>query len=367
MKNKRIAILLIGLGILVVVAIVWLIFGFGNDTQQEKKKVKAGFIMSGSMEEVGWNGKHYAGMKVACDEQGIELLVKENVAEFSGQCEKAIHELAKAGAEVIVLSSYGYSEEMQEVVKKYPQIVFYANSFEFQAENVSSYFVRMYQARYLAGVIAGLRTETNEIGYVAAMENSEVNRGINAFTLGVRKVNPQAEVLVTWTNSWDDEEKEKAAVKKLAKENVDVITYHQNQANVVRAADELGIYSIGYHEAVTDCSAKYLTSIVCDWEKVYKELMKKFMQGRGNLEKRYWIGLEEDVIALTEYSELVPQNAVQQVEAMKAEILTGDGIFSGEIYDNEGKLRCGKSEIIGDDILLKQMNWFVEGVRIYEK
>ena len=348
----------------IVLLIVALIIFFGREKTQG---VKIGFVMTGSVEEHGWNGMHYDGVKAACNKLGTTLLVRENVKEFSRECIVAIRELAEQGAGMIILSSYGYSEEVKDFVKEYPEIDFYVNSSEYHDANMTSYFVRMYQARYLAGIVAGMKTETDSIGYVAAMENNEVNRGINAFTLGVKSVNPDAEVVVSWTGAWDNKEMERQVASELIEDGADVLTYHQNQANVVEVAEEEGIYSIGYHIPLENCSDKNLTTVACNWSIVYEEIIREFLVGKGNLKDNYWIGLESEAVSLTGYSESVTEEIKNEVEKAKQKILSGWDVFSGEIYDVDGKLRCGEKETISDTILLEQFDWFVEGVRLYEK
>ena len=365
MRSKRKGIILLGIGILIILVIIGSIVLYGRTN---KATEKIGFILSGSIEEKGWNSRHYLGMKSCCEKLEVELLVKENVKEFTGECSTAIRELVQEGASMIILSSYNYSEEAYEVVKEYPEIVFYTNSSEYHDKNMTSYFVRMYQARYLSGIIAGMKTESNRIGYVAAMENNEVNRGINAFTMGVKRVNPNAVVKVVWTGSWDNKEKETEAVNTLIDHaGVDVITYHQNQDNVVKEADERGVYSIGYHVPVNGMSSKYLTSVVCNWEMLYEELVKQFLQGNGNAYVNFGIGLDKGVVGLSAYSEEVTVEIYDEVEKARNEILTGKEIFCGEIYDNTGKKRCDVNESIRDEILLEKFDWFVEGVEIYEE
>ena len=365
MQNKGIRIVLVVLAVVVFFVIMWSIFFFGKSKEDS---VKIGFILSGSCEEQGWNGMHYQGYKVSSEKLGTEMLVKENVKEFSGDCEAAINDLVEQGASMIILSSYGYSEEVYDLVQEYPQIVFYGNSSEYHARNLTSYFARIYQARYLAGIVAGMTTETNHIGYVAAMENNEVNRGINAFALGVRRVNPEATVHVIWTNSWDDEAKERAATRTLIQQmGADVITYHQNQDFVAREADQNDVYSIGYHVVSENMSSKYLTSVVCNWQILYEEIIKQYLQGNANSVENYWIGLEKEAVELSDFSNEVSDEVFAELEKAKAEILQGRDVFSGKIYDNAGVLRCDEGEIIRDEILLEQFDWFVEGVEIYEK
>jgi basic membrane protein A len=360
MVRKK-AIFIIFLGVLL------LVIGIAFAGYKERTVTKIGLILTGEKADYGWNGVHYDGVAYACERFGAQLLVKENVLEGTGRCIEAVQELASEGASMIILSSYAYPEEVKDVVGTYPDIAFYGISAENYAENMTSYFGRMYQARYLAGIIAGLQTKSNQIGYVAAMPNIEVNRGINAFTLGVKKVNSDAKVYVKWTNSWDNEEAErKAADELIAQKGADVLTYHQNQHYTARTADEAGICSIGYNEKADHISEKYLTAAVWNWQKLYSEIVREYMLGKANSVKRHWFGIDTGVVGLSEYSSLVSEETKEQIETAKKEILSGKDVFSGIIYDNEGKLRCDEGENISDEILLEKMNWYVDGVVIDE-
>lgn len=352
--------------LILLVIIILLITLYGREERTKTHTV--GIVLSGSTQESGWNGANYEGAKRACESMGVRLLVKEYVQEGTGECAKAVGELVEEGAGMIMLSSYAYAGEMQKLRQDYTDIVFNVNAQDDLADGTTSYFVRMYQARYLSGIIAGMRTRSNVIGYVAALPNSEVNRGINAFTLGVRRKNPEAEVVVLWTEAWDDREREMEAVDRLVRErHADVITYHQNQGNAVEAADAAGVDSIAYHQEFTEYSPHHLTAIVCDWEKVYTEMISDYLKGKGNTADNYWIGIETDAVGLTDYSEYVTQEMRDAVEQARQEILSGKAVFSGEVYDAEGNLRCGESEIISDEALLEDVDWYVEGVEIYEE
>lgn len=366
MKNKKIMnTVLILTGFLLLVLIVIIIAVTGSE---KRDKVTVGFIMTGNSEEEGWNRLHYEGILRVCEELDVKLKIKENVQENTGQCEAAIRELVKEDVDLIILSSYGYAKEALEVVKEYPEISFYSESFDYTAPNMKSYFARMYQARYLAGIIAGMQTESDSIGYVAAMANNEVNRGINAFTLGVKRVNPDAQVVVAWSNSWDDSEMEKKlATQLIEQKNVDVITYHQNQPNVVDVAEKYEIASIGYHEAVLGTSENFLTAAIFHWDMTYKEVLLDYIRGKSDVVDTYWVGIEHGAIGLAEYSPKVSQEAITEVENAVIEMTNGFDIFSGEIYDKEGICRCHDGEIVSDDKLLKNMDWYVEGVEFYEE
>lgn len=334
--------------------------------QNKDDSVKIGYVMTGSIDEGGWNGMNYKGISAVCNEYDVELIVKENILEGHNMCSGVVDELAKSGAELIFLSSFGYPGEVKDIIDKYPEISFYGISSQYYSDNMSSYFGRMYQARYLSGIIAGMMTKSNTIGYVAAMPNDEVNRGINAFTLGVRRVNPDAYVNVIFTDSWDDEQKAKNSAKALIENGADVLTYHQNQPYVIEVAEENGVYSIGYNEAQTGLSDKYLTAAVWNWELLYKDIVKDFLQGKANSMTHHWCGIETGAVGLYELSPLVTEQIKAEVEIAKNEIISGKDVFSGEIYDNEGMLRCEKDEFISDSALMKDFNWYVDGVVIYE-
>lgn len=362
-KHKRMVLLAVFVVLIVILVAVLLFTG-----RTISKKEKIGFIMTGTIGEEGWNGMHYDGVSAACDNLNVKLLVKESVLEFQGECGPAIEDLVKQGCKMIILSSYGYVEEVKDVIEKYPQISFYNSSFEYHAENVTSYFSRMYQARYLAGIVAGMKTESNQIGYVAAMPASEVNRGINAFTLGVKRSNPNAVVTVAWSNAWDNEEVERKQADNLIEDvGVDVITYHQNQTFVVEEAEKHGIYSIGYHQRLENSSDKHLTAVVGDWQLTYEAIIRKYLQGNSANFKIYWVGMDENAVKLAEFSPEVSEDIKAEVVKATNEILVGHDVFTGVIYDNEGNLRCKENQVIRDEILLEQFDWYVEGVEFYDK
>lgn len=353
--------------VLAVIVLIFIIVFIATTGYRRASVPKVGLIITGEVADDGWNGMHYQGVSYACNKLGTELIVKENVAEGTGECAEAIHALVKEGAVMIILSSYAYPSEVQEVIQSYPDIAFYGISAEYYAENMTSYFGRMYQARYLAGIVAGLKTETDIIGYVAAMPNSEVNRGINAFTLGVKSVNEEAVVKVVWTKAWEEEGTERLAANTLIDQmGADVLTYHQNQHYVAYEADARDVFSIGYNAIAEGLSEKYLTAAIWDWNALYFQIVREYMQGEANSVKRHWFGIDTGVVDLAEYSPQVEDMIIERVEVARQEIYDGKNIFSGVIMDNQGEMRCNEGEAISDDILLERMDWFVNGVEIYE-
>ncbi len=364
MKSNKVfqRILLVAIGAVLVILLIGILIT-GN---KKEKAPKVGLILTGAADEQGWNNAHYRGVQYACEKLGTELLVKEHVPEERESCAEAVHSLVKEGASMVILSSYAYPTLVRDVIQSYPEVAFYGISAEYYADNMTSYFGRMYQARYLSGVLAGRMTKSNSIGYVAAMANSEVNRGINAFTLGVRSVNPDAQVHVIWTQSWDDRQAEEAATMRLIEEfDADLITYHQNQHYVAVTADQAGVYTIGYNEMEEGLSERYLTASVWNWEELYCKIVRELLNGETNHVKRHWFGIETGVVGLGEYSPLVPEELRQEIENNKL-LMAENSVFSNVIYDTTGQLRCDSGESLSDEILLERMDWYVEGVILHE-
>ncbi|ORT99246.1 membrane protein, Bmp family [Anaerovibrio sp. JC8] len=356
--------LLLGL-ITVIVLFVSSLWYFSNDKDQEPPMV--GMVLLGGMDEEGWNAPQYRGMKKACDSMGVKLLVSDHNSGLDGACADAVREMVKNGAGMVFLTSYSYTTDAKTLIREFPQIAFGTNSAECRGRNMTSYFIRMYQGRYLTGALAGLRTKSNIIGYVAAMPNSEVNRGINAFTLGVKRTNPQARVIVMYTGSWQDEEIEAANANRLiTKEHADVITYHQDEPAAANVAEELGIDYIGYYEDLQNRSEHDLTSVVCNWDRYYEEIVKYYLKGEMNFVDNRWVGMEAGLVELSPFSDAVDYEQRGILDQLKKEMMAGNFVFAGEIYDNQGKLRCRSDEVIRDDRLLQHMDWLVKGVEVLE-
>ena len=218
--------------------------------------------------------------------------------------------------------------------------------------------------RYLSGIVAGLQTETNEIGYVAAYPIPEVNRGINAFTLGVRQVNPDAHVYVEWTQSWTgDAEAEEATEKLLDEHSIDVITIHTDTNRTLEIAEEQGIWCIGYNmDNIETYPDTFLTAPVFEWENFYELHILECLQGKF-IGKHYWDGAETNIVSLAPLSRNVKPGIQKEVEAASRKFLSGTfDVFYGPIADTEGNIRICEMESMTDAEMLNAFDWYVEGV-----
>ncbi|MBR4151436.1 MAG: BMP family ABC transporter substrate-binding protein [Selenomonadaceae bacterium] len=367
LSEKKLLKILLGLGGCIVAMIIYLLI-FAFDTEIDKRHDKIGFIILGDINEAGWNASHYNGIKAACEEYGLQLLIRDHVKEFSGQCPVAIEELIAEGAGAIFLVSFNYASEVRSLIDKYPHISFINTSTLEHAKNLTSCFARMYQGRYLSGVLAGMKTKSNIIGYVAAMPNAEVCRGINAFTLGVQRTNPNAKVLVMWTGDWqvEDVEAEHAQIL-IEKYGADLLTYHQDVDITGQVAEKYGVDFIAYNAHLEGFSEHYLASVICRWDLYYKDILQKYMKGELFSIRDNWVGVQQGVITLSDYSESITPKMRSVVNSAQNELLYNNNlIFCDEIYDNQGKLRCGKNQVIDDKILLSDIDWLVKGVEVVE-
>ena len=331
-------------------------------------RTKVALVLNGSASDGSWCQAQYEAMEQVAGELKIQLVVQENASSDTGAETALFDTLVLQGCEIIIAGSYDFKESAQLAAAKYPDVTFFHVSGDNVLKNLSTCFGRMYQARYLAGIVAGLQTETNEIGYVAAYDMSEVNRGINAFTLGVRSVNPDAVVYVAWSNTWVDDELVGNAYERLkASHNIDVMTVHSDSLEVNRRCEQDGIWCIGYNR---DNSAGFpntsLTAAVWDWETFFEPQIRDCIREQfasGN----YWQDLGSGMVGLSELTDNVKPGTAEKVREAENLLLSGTwDVFYGPLSDNTGLVRVEEGENMSDEALLTSFDWYVEGVVIDE-
>lgn len=331
-----------------------------SDVANEEETV-VGFVYIGPVGDGGWTFAHDLGRLAMEEELGVKTIFKESVPETQ-EAEQVMRDMIDQGASIIFATSLGYMDFVTNVAKEYPEVTFFHCSGNQPAENVATYFGRMYEARYLSGIVAGLKTEANEIGYVAAYPFPEVIRGINAFALGVQSVNPEAIVNVTYTSTWYDPAKEKAAAVALLDQGVDIIAQHQDTSGPQQAAEERGVWSIGYNSDMHAMApGSYMTAPVWNWGAYYIEQVKAVIDGTFESHEA-WNGLADGIVKLDELTENAPAEAAGVVEDAQAQIIDGSlNVFAGPLYDNEGNLKVAEGETMTDAEMLG-MDWLIKGV-----
>ena len=320
----------------------------GSQTSNSDFKVGAIYINKKS-DTAGYTYAHHTGITKAMKELGMDpekqLVIVDQVPEDDTQVGAAVDTLVGEGCSIIFGISFGYLNEMEVKAQEYPDVIFsHATGFKSNDTNYNNYFGRIYQARYLAGIAAGLKsleTGNNNIGYVSAYdtEYAETCSGINGFTLGAQSVNPDAKVYVKELGTWADEVNESAFAKELIQNyNCGVISQHCDSAQPQIAAQDAGVFGCGYNSDMTaDAPAAHITAPVWNWDVYYKlaiqtamecESADQFVEKMGG--PAYYGGLNEGMVDVSPLSENCAAGTQDAIDQVKALIASGEwDVFSG--------------------------------------
>ncbi len=329
--------------------------------KEASKEIKVGFLYSGPASDGGYNYVHDQGRLYLEKELGVKTVYKESVKEEKSEVQKTAETMIEEGCNVIIGVSFGFQEGLLATAKNYPEVKFLHCSGFKLADNMGQYFGRIHEMQYLNGVIAGLTTKTNKLGFVGAFPFPEVIRNINAFTLGAKSVNPDVTVKVNWTSTWYDPAKEKEAAKALLDAGIDVIGQHQNTPGPQQAAEERGAFATGYNTDMSKTAPKAnLSSAIFNWGSYYVKAVKDIQYGKWKSEK-YWGGIDDKVVDIV-ITDLVSSENKAKVEAVKEDIKSGKNkIFQGPIKDQKGQEKLKAGEVMSDEDVWN-INWFVEGI-----
>lgn len=325
-------------------------------------ELKVGFVYSSPVGEAGYTWAHDQGRKAIEALPGVKASIVESVKEGT-DAERVIGNMARSGHDLIFTTSFGFMDPTMKVAKDFPKVKFMHCSGFKGSGNVSNYFGRIYQARYLTGMVAGLMTKSNIIGYVAAFPIPEVIRGINAFTLAARSVNPKVQVRVVWTRTWFNPALEKDAAISLLDMKADIIAQHQDSPGPQEAAQQRGKYSIGYNSDMARFAPKaHLTAAVWNWAPLYEAIVKQMREGAWKGNQAIWWGMDKGIVDIAPFGPMVPKAVADKVLAKKAEFVKGeDNVFVGPIKDQGGMVKI-PGGVKAEDKELLDMTWFVDGV-----
>ena len=336
-----------------------------------KEDLKIGVIhITDPAEGSGYTYTHDQGIVGMQQNLGLDdsqIIRKNNVSDTDATAiENAMRECIEEGCQVIFATSWGYMDICEALADEYPDVIFsHGTGYKSNGVNFNNYFGRIYQARYLTGIAAGLKTETNKIGYVAAMgkDNSEVTGGCNAFAMGAYSVNPDCEVYVKVTNSWFDPEGEKQAADALIAEGCDVIGQHCDTPNPQLAAEAAGVFGVGYNSDMSkDAPKAVLTSTVWDWSAYYTWAVENIINGTWTGEN-YFGGMADGLVGIAPLAEdLIAEGTEEAIDAAKAEMESGWDVFDGVIETNDGSTVGVEGEHMSDADITGNMNWYFKNV-----
>lgn len=340
-----------------------------------KDEIKVGVIhLSDPAEGSGYTYTHdlgIQGMQQNLNLSDDQIVRKINISDTDTDATRAaIQECIDEGCNIIFATSWGYMETTAEMAEEYPDIYFsHGTGYMSNGKNFNNYFGRIYQARYLSGIVAGMNTKSNKIGYVAAMDssNSEVTGGIDAFALGIYSVNQNAKVYVKVTNSWFDPDGEKAAAEMLLNMGCDVIAQHCDTEYPQTLAQEKGVYSIGYNSDMSkNAPEACLCSVIWNWSAYYTSAVQSVIDGTWD-GSNYYGGMNENLVGLTSLADFCADGTAEKVEEAKAAILSGEnGVFDGVIETNAGETVGKEGKTLDDAIITGGIDWYFKTVEVVE-
>jgi basic membrane protein A len=331
---------------------------------KEGEPLKAAWVYVGPINDGGWTQAHNEGREAVQEFFGdkVETTYKENVPE-GDQTLQVVEDLIADGNTVIFGTSFGFQDAFASAAEKYPDICFeFATGFK-SGTNLSQFYGSAEDTDYLTGMAGGAASKTGKIGMLASFPIAEVVRGVNAWTLGAKVTNPDAEVKVVWTNTWFDPALERKTAEALIADGADVIgVKSQDSPASGDAAKAANVPWAGYD---SDQSANYpevwLTATTYHWDIYLIPRIQQVLDGTwvaGN----YYGDLSDGFVRLAPFGDLVSEET-RAASTEKAAELTENpgGMFVGPLKDNKG------NEVLAEGVQhtyeeLMGMAYLVEGV-----
>ena len=323
--------------------------------------VKVGFIYVGPIGDHGWTYRHDIGRQQVEEAFGdkVETSYIESV-QYGPEAENVIRQMAE-DHDIIFATSFGYMETMLKVAKDYPNVKFeHATGYK-QSDNMASYGLRLYQARHVQGIIAGMMTKTNKICYVGAYPIPEVIREINTYYLGAKKMNPDVDIDIVWVNTWYDPGKEANAAEVMMAQGCDMVAQHTDSPAPLQAAQKQGKLGFGQaSDQIKFAPKAQLTATIDNWGPYYIKKVGQVIDGTWETGD-YFGHMNEGAVQMAPFTNM-PANVAKEAQEIKDMIEHGHYFaFTGPIKDNTGTLQLKDGEI-ASDAHLNSMMYYVEGI-----
>lgn len=338
------------------------------------ENIKVGFVHITDPSDQGYTYNHNRGTEKMAKELGLredQIINKFNMPETS-DAENAMRELVEQGCHIIFATSFGHEQFMLKVAEEHPEVQF-CHATGYQAgmsglPNMHNYFGAIYQARYLSGIAAGLKTETNKIGYVAAQPFAECISGLSGFYLGALSVNPDVTMEVKYTYSWHDPVKEGQMAQALIDSGCDVIGQHADSTACATTAEQNGVFHVGYNADMREAAPNAsLTSAVWDWSIYLKFAIEKLVAGE-EIPVDWSQGLSEGAVDISPLNEeIVAEGTAEAIEEARDRIVNGDwDVFTGPLYNNEGEIVVEEGDTFIEPASAPSWEHILEGITVTE-
>jgi basic membrane protein A and related proteins len=326
-----------------------------------------GFIYVGLKGDYGWNQSHAVAAAALKSVAGITVVEEENVPETDAVTKSMESMINLDGASLLFPTSFGYFNPfMLAAAKKYPNVEFRHPTGLWNKDkdpmNAGGYYSYMDQGHYVNGVAAGLSTNTNKIGYIAAKPIGLVLRNVNSFTVGLKKVNPAAEVHLIITGDWSLPVREAESAQALIGAGCDVIACHVDSPKIViETAEARGVKTLGHNADQSQLAPKgFITGAEMKWSTVYDAYAKLIVKGE-KLPNVNEGGYDKDLVKSTAFGAGADDAAKAAVTAAIADMKAGKPIFVGGVKDNKGNVISAKTVDLYDGSLWGT-NYLIEGV-----
>jgi len=339
------------LSVLLVCAMVLSLCACTGGTKAGGNGFKAGFIFLHD-ENSTYDLNFINAAKEACEELGVECIIKTNIPEGQ-ECYDAACELADEGCGIVFADSFGHEDYMIEAAKENPNVQFcHATGTKAHTEGLSNYhnaFASIYEGRYLAGVAGGMKlnemiangeiTEDEcKVGYIGAYTYAEVISGYTSFFLGVQSVCPSATMDVTFTGSWYDETAEKEAATKLINSGCKLISQHADSMGAPTACENAGVPDVSYNGSTVDaCPNTFIVSSRINWTPYFKMAIQNTIDGKA-IPTDYTGTLATGSVALTDLGPAAAEGTQEKIDALKASLQDGTiKVFDTDTFTVGGK------------------------------
>ena len=337
-------------------------FGMSVLADEPKDKVKAAFVYVGPTGDHGWTYRHDIGRQQVEEAFGdrVETTVIESVPE-GADAERVMTQLAMQGNDIIFATSFGYMDPLMSVAKKFPNVKFeHATGYK-QSENAANYGLKLYQARHVQGIIAGMMTKTNKICYIASFPIPEVMREINTFYLGAKKKNPDVELKITWVYTWYDPGKEKDAAVAMIQQGCDIVAQHTDSPAPLQAAEEAGVLGFGQaSDQMKFAPNAQLTATIDNWGPYYIKKVGQVLDGTWETGD-YFGHMNEDAVQMAPFANM-PADVQAEAQRVKDAISAGELFgFTGPINKQDGTVFLKDGEV-ATRMQLDTMDFYVEGI-----
>ncbi len=354
-----------------------------------QESLKAGFIYVGPVGDYGWSHAHDQGRKFAEKQiDGLETVYVESVSE--ADCPRIIDRLVQQEkCDVIFTTSFGFMDATAKAAEKYPDTLFMHCSGFKRSDNLGTYFGDLYQMYYLNGIMAGALTKSNKAGYVAAFPIPELVRHINAYALGIKAVNSEANVHVRWTYAWYGPDKAKEAAESLIAEGCDALAFTEDTPAVIEVGQDHAekgdlIYTFSHYSPMQSYGVDSVVSgQLMDWGGMYVKILRDIKNGTWSNKDIWWLAKEKAALLGGSFDDIINPEFVDDLKAITVEtddfgsisvydlvikryeqMQQGVDVFDpyeGPIHDNKGELRIKKGERATKDQLLS-IDYYVDNV-----